>query len=282
MIYKKAANFPHPVLSNDSNSYVAPEFIFEVTFNETNDNYVFGIEIASLPTFLQTLLNAEQARLVFIIQSKDNLFIKLAAYERQITIDKNRVSFNYRTSVQLHVQLLEDITFTANNDLKPFYDQVKSDIFVTKNAILAYSNIVVFESFKKPFELFERKHVPNLKSDIAIELGTETIIINYKQKEFLFHSMTASSQLVNGYIYTGLHVALLNFVHNYGGDEEFVDIAEIDEPATGLDSKLLTLLKSKMIAEINKDNIDEVIYQVTDRIIEKYVDAVGRLNAHED
>lgn len=282
MIYKKAANFPHPVLSNDSNSYVAPEFIFEVTFHETNDNYVFGIEIESLPPFLQTLLDAGQARLVFIIQSKDNMFIKLAAHERHITIDKSRVSFNYRTSVQLHVQLLEDISFTSNHNLMPFYDRVKADIVVTKNAILAYSNIVVFESSKKPFELFERKHIPNLKSDIAIELGTETIIINYKQKEFLFHSLTGSSHLVNGYIYTGLHVALLNFVHVYGGDEEFVDIAEVDEPATELDSKLLTLMKSKLITELNKDNVDEVIYQITDRIIGKYVDAVGRLQIHED
>ena len=37
------------------------------------------------------------------------------------------------------------------------------------------------------------------------------------------------------------------------------------------------LMKKKMITEVNIDNMDEVIYAISDKVIEKYCAAVRRL-----
>lgn len=74
----------------------------------------------------------------------------------------------------------------------------------------------------------------------------------------------------------GLQKALYRFILNNGEGEE-VDLDSIDVPDEGLDFKLYNLMKKKMITEINLDNLDEVIYLISDKILDKYTAAVRRM-----
>ena len=75
----------------------------------------------------------------------------------------------------------------------------------------------------------------------------------------------------------GLQKALFQFIKNNSKDGEEVDLESIDPPENGLDFKLYNLMKKKMITEVNIDNMDEVIYAISDKVIEKYCAAVRRL-----
>ncbi|MFQ6871371.1 MAG: hypothetical protein ACLRSF_07820 [Romboutsia timonensis] len=74
----------------------------------------------------------------------------------------------------------------------------------------------------------------------------------------------------------GLQKALYRFVMNNGEDGE-VDLDEIDVPENSLDLKLYNLMKKKMVTDVNLENIDSVIYLISDKILEKFSSAVRGL-----
>ncbi|MFR8620153.1 MAG: hypothetical protein ACLVEC_05085, partial [Romboutsia timonensis] len=80
----------------------------------------------------------------------------------------------------------------------------------------------------------------------------------------------------NAYVYMGLQKALYRFVMNNGEDGE-VDLDEIDVPENSLDLKLYNLMKKKMVTDVNLENIDSVIYLISDKILEKFSSAVRGL-----
>lgn len=283
MIYKKDANFPYPVLTNGSTSYENSEFLLEVTLQEDVDKYRFSFtyEISSL--FIKQLISNGEAVLILIIQSKDSKFFKLEPNQASVDVPKERISINNRTSIQMHIQSKQEIYFSNNDDLSSFYEELKDQLIIPKNLLLGFSNIVTLEGrMHKPLDLFEKKLDENLQSEIKIELGAETIIIHYKKPEFLFGDIR-NKALNNPYIYTGLRTALLRFVNEYSevGDD-YVDLSKIMQPEDLLDYKLFNLMQSKMVNEISVDSIDEVIAQISDRIIEKYASAVKELARSED
>lgn len=281
MIYKKDANFPYPLLTNTSTSYESSHFTLDVQLQENVHNYRFDIQCEIDSDFMNRLLEQGQAQLILVIQSKDNKFFKLNRYENVIEISKSRISISKRTTIQLHLQSKENINFKDNDDLSEFYQQFKDDIVVPKYSILGFSNVVIFEgSSTKPLDLFEKKVDPNLSSDIKIELSSETIIIHYKHEQLQFNSLPMSNTLNNPYIYMGLQKALQRFIVNNGDDGEQVDLEQIDIPIDQLDLKLYNLMKKKMICELRIDTIDEVIYAISDRIIEKYAAAVRGLSSN--
>lgn len=278
MIYKKDANFPYPLLTNTSNSYDGCNFTLDIELNENTYEYIFQINYDIESDFIKKLIRENNAQLVLVVQSKDNKFFNLSLNEKIKTIPKNRISLSKRTTIQLLIQSKEDINFKENNDLNTFYGSIKDQINVPKNSILGFSNSVMFDgSTAKPLELFEKKVDPNLKSEVKIELGSETIIINYKSNELQFIDSPVSSTINNIYVYMGLQKALYRFVNTYGQEDEEVDLDELDLPTDGLDLKLYGLMKSKMIKSVSLDNIDEVICSITDRILEKYTSAVRGL-----
>lgn len=277
MIYKKDANFPYPVLTNASNSYKSCNFTLDVNLEENVHNYRFYIDYDIDSDFINELLECGQAQLILIIQSKDNKFFVLEKGEKIKEISKSRISLSKRTTIQLLIKAKDNISFKYNNDLSDFYDAFKEEIIVPRNSVLGFSNSLIFDgSTLKPLDLFEKKVDPNLKSDVKIELGSETIIINYKNESLQFNDSQLSNTLNNPYIYMGLQKALYRFILNNGEGEE-VDLASIDVPNEGLDFKLYNLMKKKMITEINLDNLDEVIYLISDKILEKYTAAVRRM-----
>ncbi|HCN58365.1 MAG TPA: hypothetical protein DIS82_09410 [Exiguobacterium sp.] len=283
MIYKKNANFPYPVLTNDSHSYAESNFILDVSLEESSNMYRLKYKYELDSPFLENLLKENRAQLLLIIQSRDNKYYRVGDTDKYVDIPKSRLSLNKRTSVQLQIQSKEEINFSLNEDLNDFYLQFKEKLNVSKHALLAYSNVVLFEgSTTKPFELFEKKVNPSLSSDIKIELGTETIIINYRNPEYQFVEFSQSNKLNNPYIYTGLSRALHQFIINNGEDQETVDLEVCDLPNSLLDIKLYQLMTKKMVTEISIDSIDEVIHKISDRIIDKYISAIKGLAQHGD
>ncbi len=278
MIYKKDANFPYPILTNTSNSYDNCSFILDINLEENTNEYIFEINYDITSPFIEKLLQNGQATLVLIIQSKDNKFFNIEYGQKTKSISKSRISLSKRTTIQLFIQSNEEINFKNNYDLSSFYEEFKDEIDVPKNSILGFSNSVIFDgSTNKPLELFEKKVNPNLKSDVKIELGSETIIINYKNESLQFTDLPQSSTFNNPYVYMGLQKALYRFIVNNSEDHEEVDLDEIEPPSDGLDFKLYNLMKKKKISELNIENIDEVIYSISDKMLEKYTAAVRRL-----
>lgn len=277
MIYKKDANFPYPVLTNSSNSYKDCNFTLDVNLEENTHNYRFTIDYDIDSEFIIEVLNSGQAELILVVQSKDNKFFILKNGEKAIEISKSRISLSKRTTIQLLIKAKENISFKNNYDLSEFYEEFKDEIIVPKNSVLGFSNSLIFEgSTTKPLEIFEKKIDPNLKCDIKIELGSETIIINYKNEALQFRDSSQSAALNNPYIYMGLQKALYRFIINNGNGEE-VDLDSIDCPTEGLDFKLYNLMQKKMITDLNLDNMDEVIHTISDKIIDKYAVAVRRM-----
>ncbi|MDY2630018.1 MAG: hypothetical protein SOV85_01505 [Clostridium sp.] len=277
MIYKKDANFPYPVLTNSSNSYKDCNFTLDVNLEENTHNYRFTIEYDIDSEFINELLNYGQAELILVVQSKDNKFFILKNGEKYVEISKSRISLSKRTTIQLLIKAKENISFKNNYDLSEFYEEFKDKIIVPKNSVLGFSNSLIFEgSTTKPLEIFEKKIDPNLKCDIKIELGSETIIINYKNEALQFRDSSQSAALNNPCIYMGLQKALYRFIINNGNGEE-VDLDSIDCPTEGLDFKLYNLMQKKMITDLNLDNMDEVIHTISDKIIDKYAVAVRRM-----
>ena len=277
MIYKKDANFPYPLLTNTSSSYSNANFILDIELEENTQGYRFTIDYDIDSELITNLLKNEKAHLILVIQSRDNKFYNLEFGEKFKIIPKSRLSLSKRTVVQLLIKSNEEIDFKDNDDLNDFYKEFKNEIVVPKNSILGFSNTVTFEgSSSKPLELFEKSVDPNLKSDLDIELGSETIIIKYKNESLQFIDSPISQTLNNAYVYMGLQKALYRFVMNNGEDGE-VDLDEIDVPENSLDLKLYNLMKKKMVTEVNLENIDSVIYLISDKILEKFSSAVRGL-----
>lgn len=283
MIYKKDANFPYPLLTNTSSSYQGCNFVLDVSLEENSENYRFEISYEIDSNFILELLQSKHAQLVLVIQSKDNKFFNLKLGERYIEISKSRISLSKRTNIQLLIQAKEEISFAKNEDLSPFYDALKDEIVVPKHSILGFSNCVIFEgSNNKPLELFEKRVNPNIKSDIKIELGSETIVIQYKKEELQFSDSPMSNTLNNHYIYMGLQKALYRFIVTHSEDGESVDLEQLDHPEDGLDFKLYTLMKKKMVQELNVENMDEVICLISDKILDKHANAIKGLYQNEN
>lgn len=278
MIYRKEANFPYPILSNGSYAYQASEFSMSVNLQENVDSYRFHVEYDISSEFILEAIKKQQAQLMLIVQARDNKFYPLGVNQTYIDIKKNRISLSKRTKLQLLIMANEDLSFHKNEDLDVFYTEVRDELIVPKYSILGYSDVAIFDgSNKKPLELIEKRLNPELKSDISIELGAETIIINYKNENLQFIDSPKSNQLNHHYVYMGLQKALYRFIITNAKETEEVVLDEIDAPEDGLDFKLYNLMKSKMIESITFDNVDEVIYKITDKILEKHAAAIKGL-----
>lgn len=283
MIYTKKANFPYPVLMNFTDDYVDPEFELDVNIRDNTDEFAVEVKWKISSEYIKELLRAKSASLILIIKSKDNQFYKLENSKKiQVNIPKKKLCINARTVMQLMIQANEDIDFSQNNDLNLFYNDVKSDIYVKKGNVLAFSNTVIFDgSQNKPFELFEKKIDSSIKSDVEIRLGAETILVVYKKEEYQFSGIQNSKELNYPYIYMGLQKALISFlIHaNPENVDEGVQVDEMEPPENALEGKLYSLMQSKNITELSMDNLDEVIYQISDNLIMRYYDAVRGLGS---
>lgn len=277
MIFDKESTFPHPILSKFTDDYEDKIFVLKVGVQDGGDHYAFKIEYKLDSKFIINALNKNQANLYLLVQSKDSKFYKLENKNDQILpISKNRISLNKRTSFQLVIMTTEILSFKSNKDLHKFYLKERENIYIDKFGVLAISNVEKFNGdLKKPYELFEKKVDPNIKSEIKIEFGSETIIIVYRDVEYQYNKHRRKNSLNNHYVYMGLQRALLRFLRsNTEKDQEEIYINDIDEPVDKLDLKLLNLMKVKGVLLLNHENIDEVIAKISDKIISKHYYAI--------
>lgn len=282
MIYKKNVNFPYPVLQNSLDCYGECEFDLDIKSTKENKlEYEFEYEFSIGSKFIKDLIKDKQATLYLIIHSGDNKFFEIDLEKTNLKINRNNLHLSKRTEFQMMIKANEDISFKNNDDITGLYAELKDQIVVDKNSVLGFSNIVTLEESKKEgIELFEKKVDVSLKSEIKIELTSDTIIIIYRDEAFQFTDVLNNGILNNLYVYMGLQKALYKFIEtNKGKDEEEVDLEDIELPNSELDKKLYKLMKGKMIRTLNMDNIDEVIYLISDGIVEKFTNKIrGYIN----
>ncbi|MDT2597642.1 MULTISPECIES: hypothetical protein [Enterococcus] len=285
MIYKKEASFPNPVLSNTSTNYKENDFILDVAnLTENEDMYTFEFSYEITSSFVNRLISAGKANLIFVIQSQDNFFKILEKGEKIVSIPKNRLSLSYRTTIQLLIQSVDEINFSECDDLNDFYEEIRDDITIERNNLLGYSNLVVFEgSENKPLELIERKVDPTLTSSFKVELGTSTIILVFKDEKYQLNDIMRNNSVMNMYIYEGLSRALYKFIQdNQNGmeNEEFIELNSLSEQSTPLNQKLLDLMLNKGIEDIDLESIDRIISIISNNIIEKFVYSIREVSSN--
>jgi hypothetical protein len=289
MIYNKDANFPYPILNNESKSYKNSFFKLDVDLKEYHENYIFVLEYNISSFFIIDLLKDSKANLYLVIVSQDSKFIRLdpqkikeTKFSNEVSIPKNRIYLDQILKVQLIIKANQDIYFNSNNNLSNFYKKYKNDIKVQKNNLIAYSETLTLSSFGKgSFDLFEKRCDSNLKSEIKIDIENEFIIINFKKESYQLRNLVGNEVLNYPYIYMGLQKALIKFLNDKGKDE-VVDIDNIDElNLSPLENKLFLLMKIKKVSELTFDNIDEVIYSISDKMIEKYTKELERLSSED-
>lgn len=278
MIYTKKANFPYPVLMNFSDDYQDPEFSLDVMIKDNTDDFLIEVAWDISSDYIYELLKTGKANLYLIIKSKDNQFFKLQPKKKtQQSNPKRKLCIHARTTMQLMVQAAETLEFSDNNDLNTFYDAIKEEIQVKAGNVLAFSNTVIFDGEQnKPYDLFEKQIDSDINSDVEIRLGAETILVVYKNEQYQFAEVQNSKELNYPYLYLGLQKALISFLMHANPDnpDEGVDVEEMEPPENALESKLYSLMQSKNISELSMENIDEVIYKISDNLIMKYHNAV--------
>jgi len=279
MIYTKDAIFPYPILRYGSNDYQDNGFNLKIKLEEDTFNYYFKVTHELESEFINDLVANDLAETILVIQSKDNKFFTIKQDEETVAIKKSRLSLDTRTSLQLLIRAKSDVSFELNSDLDPYYDDIKEQIVIHPYAVLAISNVVIYDGrITKPFELFEKRLDPDLASEISIELGQETIIINYKNELLQFAEFPKATELNYPYVYMGLQRALNNMITELSDDTEALYIEEMAIPENILMFKLYSLLKSKHVEELNMDNIDEVIDRISDRMMSRFYATVKEIS----
>ena len=282
MIYTKKANFPYPLYTNDSMDYQDPLFDLDIDMGEDTEDYILEIHFQIRSSYLMRLLQSHNAQLLLIIKSRDNQFHIIEDIAKPVVkISKSRLCLNTRTVMQLILRAREDISYEENHDLVAYFDEIRSEILIHKGCALGFSNTVTFDgSQKKPYDLFEKVINPHLSSDIEIEVGNETIKLIYRDETIQFSGMAGSKELNYVYLYMGLQKALMRFILDLNPDhpDEGVTLYEIHDLPTALDDKLYQLMKAKKIEELTFDNLDTVIYRITDNLVKKYTEKIRGMN----
>lgn len=284
MIYKKAASFPYPVLSNTSSNYTESEFNFDVVnLNEGIEFYNFEISFDLTSDFVKQLLSSGKASLVLIIQSQDNYVVEIKEGDKYVSVPKNRLSLTSRTTIQLLIRSTDRVGFSTCNELDDFYEEIKDEIEIEKNNLIGYSNFVIFEgSESKPLDLIERKVDPFLSSAFKVELGPSTIILIFKDENYQLNGLTRNNSTMNMYIYEGLSRALFKFILDNQNDEdseEFIELNSLSEQSTPLNQKLLDLMINKGIEEIELESIDRVVSIISNKIVEKFTYSIREVRS---
>lgn len=282
MIYDKDASFPYPVLSNTSNYYNENIFSFETNLVSTNENYVFNFHYEIGSPFLEQLFRKGTINLLFILKEEDNHFVRLDYGQNEVTFPKNRLSLNKNTKIQLQLQAIEDISFEECYDLDEFYDNFKNEIVVPKYGLLAYSDIEVYlGDSTSSIVLFEKQVDETMESAFAIEIRSEIILLKFKKAGYQLNGYTKTNSIPNMYIYAGLTRALSQFIRDNVSDD-YVDLETVSkEQNNGLNQKLLDLMINKGVDSLSYESIDEVVNQISDQIIEKYVTDIREVASSE-
>lgn len=284
MIYNKDAAFSYPVLSDSNTSYTNSGFYFEINgIKNQSDTYELSFDYEIDSDFVDQLLKDEKAILIFIIQSKDNLFFELNKNQKLITIPKARIAFDDKVRAQLHLQSKEEISFANCNELNPFYHSIKGQLQLPKYSLIGYSNIsTVRHTGKEGVALFERTVDPNMKLEFQIVLSNESILLKFRDDRHLLQSTAWNRDVMNIYLYNGLEKALVQFIsENIIEGEEALYLEDIDDSSlNNLHYKLYQLLSKRGVNEVSIDQSDYLVQEIAPDIIKKFTHSIERLNSN--
>lgn len=282
MIYTKTARFPYPFFNTDSVDYNDAKFSFNISLNENSDEYIFDIEYIISSIFINNLIENKKADMVLVIKSKDNQFYYLDKGSNSITIPKSKLSlYKNKTNIQLMIICNEDISFSNNTELSEFYSKRKSNIKVKRGSALGFSNVMSFDGTQEnPFNIFHKKLNKQLGSEIKIEMSEDYINIVYRDEDTFFDDIPKRSNLINMYLYQGLKEALVHLIINHTSSPlDGIQVSDLNScDLTKLDEKLITILEEKKIKDLHLENLDEVIYKITNGMISKFINDIRRLN----
>lgn len=287
MIYKQATNFSYPILNNLQNDYIDGNFNINImTDYKFGKNYQFNIELDLGSNFLLKQIEDGKAKLLLLVSSVGSSYYEFTLDNPIVLIPDNRIYLKERTEFQVIVMSTSVISFEKNEELHPFYKDFKNEIKVNKGKLLAFSNHYTFKGdIKKAPRLLEYRLNSNLKLPVDIELGDDTIVVEYKDESYNFNDLGAHNSFKNFYIYAGLQKALLNLISKNLSDsdesslglETGVAVERINE-GTDLDMKLKDLLLYKGVETLHLDNIDQAVQLIANGIIENYKNDVRNAN----
>lgn len=284
MIYTKTANFPYPILSNDSDDYVDAIFNLDLEIIENTTEFIIKVNSEISSMFIVNILKEKRAKMMLVIKSKYNQFFEIKNYlEDEIRIDKKKVMLTNKSLMQIVIQANEDIVFDKNDDIDEFYKEFKSKIIVSKGNVLALSNVSIYDGSQKfPMDLFHKVLDETLDTDFKVHLDEEVIIIKYKDKEMMFENVgnRGLKGYVNPYLYIGLMQALTSFYNTYlnlKSDSPVLELDNIKDERCSMstrNAKIFDLLTKKGIEEFELEDIDFVIEKISEKMLRKYAKQV--------
>lgn len=285
MIYTEEASFPYPIISSISTDYKDNIFIFDVDIKEDGDYFNLNLNIALGSEYLKNLWNHNKIESFLIVKTQDSNFYKIDK-SNTVKIKKDRLFFSTNSKLQIILRSKEHLNFIDNPDLDDFYLEDCSDILISKNSILGFSNVLLFEkSNKKSIDLFEKIVDKTISSEIKIEIREENIVIIFKNEKYQFGIFNESKRLNYPYIYMGLQKLLMEMIMLESKNEEH--IFEIDKNTKinvnkKIYRKIVNLLESKNITQVSFSEIDEVISKISPEIIDQFYKGVMEESKNEN
>lgn len=245
---------------------------------EHETKYDFNITYNLGSSYIKNLIDSGKTRAILIIKSIDSQFYFLGSEKETISIMKNQISLDGRTTAQIHIQALSNLSYQDNDDLSKRYYAFRDEILINRHCVIGYSGTIEFDgSDKEAMGLFEYSLDPSMKKDFKIEITQDNILLVWKNPK---DSITGDEGLLNLYLYLGLSGTLIDFLTRHSVDpdsgfEVFIDnVAQ--SPGTVLDKKITKLLQNRGITELYFENIDEAIFLIADSIIPKFTQSIER------
>ncbi len=286
MIYSKDAAFSYPILSHSSTSYDDCYFYFNIDdIVDEGDAYSFTFSYDIESEFIKDLVKRGAAVLILIIQSDDNVFFELKKNQTHISIPKSRLTFDNKVLSQLHIQSLTDIDFSSCQELHEFYASKKEEIKLGAHTLLAYSNVSAVKNMgKEGVQLFEKAIDPSMSVDYEAEVGTDQIILKFREERFLLQSLNSNRHVMNLYLYQGLEMALQQFIlEHLEADEEILILEDLESSTlNNLHDKLYQLLIAKGVEDVNLEQLDVLVQTIAPDLILKFTQAIERLCENGD
>ncbi len=293
MIYTTTANFPYPVLRDDSKKgYKAAQFSFEISICDQSDGYRLEINTLISSTFLREHLAAGRAELFLVLKGVDCFYVSLngLTFQRKrststLFISKEEISFESSVEIQLMIMAKDAISFAENKELTTYFDERKERIVVQPGQMLGFSRMIKCElESEESYNLFVVTIDETQLQDYTTRLSPSMIELVFNKVET---KLLTKDHLVNLYLYAALQKQLMHLLCSHLMDADIdqenqsVLDAELEieqlSPSNEREEKIISLLKAKGIKELRFESIDSIIHEIGDGLVAKFTQAISKL-----
>ncbi len=295
MIYTTTANFPYPVLRDDSKKgYRAAQFCFDLNIHDQGDEYRLEIDTLISSTFLREHLAAGRAELFLVLKGADCFYAPLSvtSFQRKrsstiLLITKEEISFESSVEIQLMIMAKDAISFAENKELTTYFDERKERIVVQPGQMLGFSRMIKCElESEESYNLFVVTIDETQPQDYTTRLSPTMIELVFNKVETKLLTQT-KDHLVNLYLYAALQKQLMHLLCSHLMDADIdqenqsvldaeLEISQLS-PSNEREEKVLSLLKAKGIKELRFESIDAIIHKIGDGLVGKFTQALSKL-----